>query len=398
MEEVRATAHGKILWLGGYTILEKPNLGYVSTVDASIHATVRKYEDNRVTIEASLFGAKVRGKLNTKTGNISINVPEELKLAKTAAQAALMYVLGTGRKITGIHLRTTNDAAFIYRIYKRGAAISKGGLGSSAAVTVATIAAILKAFDVDPHENEALHKLAQISHSVATGKIGSGYDIAAATYGDIIYSRYSPSILENFPKDFDVNEVFKMVSKRWDYSVAKLPLPEIFEVAVAKFARKSAITTAMVGSVNKFKNENPEAYGMFIGMINKETLTAISTLEKINKFIDVEANVQLFKTAFNKSRLFTKTLGVMAEVEIEPDDATRLIDKTVENGAFVARLPGSGGYDSIAAIVMKGEKSKEIKKVLKFWGSIPYLQVMDVKKNYSSFETETRKLSILHFR
>ena len=109
--------------------------------------------------------------------------------------------------------------------------VSKTGMGSSAALTTSLVGALLKfqycpfrwpsawlarlgriqlyLLVLRPTRRSAQHKqykqrrrkglvhnLAQVAHSVAQGKIGSGFDVAAAVYGTQTYSRFSSSILD----------------------------------------------------------------------------------------------------------------------------------------------------------------------------------------------------------
>ena len=42
-----------------------------------------------------------------------------------------------------------------------------------------------------------IHNLAQAAHCAAQGKVGSGFDVAAAVYGSCLYRRFTPAILES---------------------------------------------------------------------------------------------------------------------------------------------------------------------------------------------------------
>ena len=65
---VDAKAPGKVLWLGGYSVLEKPNIGYVTAIDAHVHANVNLLEgSNKVHIKAPDLGIDVSG--GFKSGN-----------------------------------------------------------------------------------------------------------------------------------------------------------------------------------------------------------------------------------------------------------------------------------------------------------------------------------------
>lgn len=101
--------------------------------------------------------------------------------------------------------------------------VSKTGLGSSAALTASVVAALIRygrkrllmqqqqltATDSDslkkedddiPTLVESIHRVAQCSHCVAQGKIGSGFDVYTACYGTCAYSRFAASRIEPLMK------------------------------------------------------------------------------------------------------------------------------------------------------------------------------------------------------
>jgi phosphomevalonate kinase len=105
----------------------------------------------------------------------------------------------------------------------------KTGLGSSAALVTAFIGALLthylpsSAFTLSsPSGQSKLHNLAQAAHCAAQGKVGSGFDVAAAVYGTCIYRRFSPSILSSLGDPGSpgfstrVRNVVDDDEKRWD--------------------------------------------------------------------------------------------------------------------------------------------------------------------------------------
>ena len=81
--------------------------------------------------------------------------------------------------------------------------LHKTGLGSSATLTTSLIGCLLRYFfvpSVPPCRRplSLLHNLSQISHCLSQGKIGSGFDVAAAVHGSIAYRRFSPEPLSSF--------------------------------------------------------------------------------------------------------------------------------------------------------------------------------------------------------
>ncbi len=372
--KIHSKAPGKVLWLGGYSVLEKPNTSLVTTVDAYVHAFIKPNRNGYVKIKAPQHSEIVTGNIDPISGAIQIMLPSELKLLKTSLEVATMYSRALGVNTHGFDIETKSDDQIAFKVIGPEKKIVKSGLGSSAAVTVASISAVLKYNQIDATKEE-IHKLAQLAHSIATGKVGSGFDIAAATFGSISYSRYSPDLIVNFPKEYSGEDIVKIVKKKWDYNISKVELPSLFSPLIANFSGESAITTSMVGRVNEFKAKNPNKYGEIMGRIDIENQKAINTLKEL---INEEQQDLLlkFRDGFDKGRILTKELGKLSKVEIEPDDCTKLIERSVENGAFVSKLPGSGGKDSIAALCLNIQLLKKLKK---FWTVTPGLEILDIR-------------------
>lgn len=91
--------------------------------------------------------------------------------------------------------------------------VAKTGLGSSAALSSSLVGSLLQYFGVIHLESESasrkdrayIHNIAQFAHSLAQGKIGSGFDVAAAVYGSQIYNRFDPQLLEAVLKHYQPN-------------------------------------------------------------------------------------------------------------------------------------------------------------------------------------------------
>ena len=91
----------------------------------------------------------------------------------------------------------------------RLADVHKTGLGSSAALITSLTAALLLhlgAFAPDSFAKAGgtegasagralAHNLAQYVHCLAQGKVGSGFDVAAAVFGSQLYTRFDPAVL-----------------------------------------------------------------------------------------------------------------------------------------------------------------------------------------------------------
>ncbi len=369
--DTNARAPGKILWLGGYSVLERPNVSYVTSVTAYVNAHIHENYGSNVDLAAPQLNRRANGTIDLASGRISAEVPEELVLMKTAAEVAARYVASLGIGLRGFRVTANNDSPFSYTI--TAGKIAKSGLGSSAAVAVATIGAILKAFGADSKENDALHKLAQTAHSIATGKVGSGFDVAAATYGSVIYARYTAEIVQSLPADYSNQQLLELVKKEWDYSIEPFSMPEGLRLSFANFTGESMTTTKAVGSVSDFKKRDPDAYSKLMEEINAENVKAIAALKAVSKG-DAGAYDE-FGLAFDAGRAMTKRLGESSGVSIEPDDCTALIDESKSNGAFVAKLPGAGGKDAIAALSRDADSKGRLER---FWRGRSELKIQDI--------------------
>jgi phosphomevalonate kinase len=378
--DITGKAPGKILWLGGYSILERPNIGFVTAVDAYVSANVKSIDGNLIVIDAPQLKARASGTIDLDSGVLSIEVPKELVLLKTAIEVASRYVAGLGIRLQGMQITTRNDPAFSYTITE--GKIAKSGLGSSAAVTVASVGTVLKAYGVDTSADDALHKLSQTAHSIATGKVGSGFDIAAATHGTILYTRYSPGIVKDFPAAYQNSELQGLIKRNWDCVIEKFNLPGRFNLMFANFVGEGMITTAAVGSVSKFKEKEPARYKELVDAINAENVKAVQALRAMSKGENIDSSMNAFKDAFNKGRILTKQLGILSDVSVEDDDLTRLIEESVENGAFVAKLPGAGGRDSIAALILDEQSRRRLED---FWSKRKEIQILKINAEEGGF-------------
>ncbi|MGC8923663.1 MAG: hypothetical protein ACP5H8_00510 [Candidatus Micrarchaeia archaeon] len=386
-----ASAPGKILWIGGYSVLERPNVSFVTGVNKRVYARVETSKENKIVFDLPQFRLKLEGRIDNEKIVFDKQLSEQeasvIKFVKIATETCIKYLKGKGKRIIGFKLTTISDPAFSVEG-------SKAGLGSSAAVTTATVGAILQAygFKIDK-SRELIHKIAQFAHSKAQGKVGSGFDVAASTYGGHSYVRYSPSIINDVSDDPTIEQVVSVIDKKWDYLVQQLELPPKFVPVIGNFIGESASTSAMVKQVNAFKEAQPEQYKQLMIELNGANQLAIAALSEINKLskqnpekyglvLKVASKKRKsrlteglkndlkvfndFREAFDKGRLLTKKLGELSGAPIEPSEYSELIEDTKKNGAFVAKLPGAGGGDAIAAICLS-KRSK--KKVEDFWRS-----------------------------
>jgi phosphomevalonate kinase len=270
----------------------------------------------------------------------------------------------------------------------------KTGLGSSAALVTAFTGAVLShylpssSFDItSPSGQERLHNLAQAAHCAAQGKVGSGFDVAAAVYGTCIYRRFSPSILSNlgdagsqaFSKK--VQEVVENTSTLstdgvWDTEIRKdqVRIPEGMTLVMCDVDCGSQ-TVGMVKKVLEWRKSEPEASKSLWDALNAENENlAIKLGEGVAE--DISASL-------NKIRGYIREMGEKSGVPIEPAEQTVLLDSLAAvDGVAGGVVPGAGGYDAVALLIKDDATTiNTVKAFLKKWSTTnnTNVKLLDVK-------------------
>ncbi|CAA0835743.1 GHMP kinase family protein [Striga hermonthica] len=403
-----ASAPGKVLMTGGYLILERPNAGIVLSTNARFYAIVKPlYEDLKpdswawacsdVKLTSPQMGRETMYKLSLKhlqlqcvSSSDSRNpfVEYALQYAIAAAHATFdntkkeelhkLLLLGLDITILGC------NEFYSYRnqIEARGLPLSpdslaslppftsitfnaeesseqkskpevaKTGLGSSAAMATAVVAALLHYLgvvklslensslpeDQVSKELDVVHIIAQTAHCIAQGKVGSGFDVSSAVYGSQKYIRFSPEVLssaQDVARGLSIQEVIEDVLKaNWDHKRTNFQLPPMMMSLWAE------------GAVGPYQ------------------------IEVIKALLGARDSMLSIRTTMRK-------LGGTAGIPIEPESQTSLLDTTMNTkGVLLAGIPGAGGFDAVFAITLGASSSN----VVKVWSSLNVLALL-VREN-----------------
>lgn len=273
---------------------------------------------------------------------------------------------------SGSEMPTTTDRFLDFNVPLHEA--HKTGLGSSAALVTAFTTAIVAHYapraivDVSSaQEKPRLHNLAQAAHCAAQGKIGSGFDVAAAVYGSCVYRRFSPSILEGLG-DLGVEgfstRLRRIVedtdpTRKWDVNIDKR-----FAAIVPRNVRLvmcdvdcGSETVGMVKNVLSWRKAKPE-----------EALLLWETLQKGNEDLATELENLALKPAHSSGdydnireviltiRSLIREMSLKSGVPIEPVVQTELINSCCQLPGVVGGIvPGAGGFDAVALLVENKE-------------------------------------------
>lgn len=291
------SAPGKVLWIGSYSVVFG-GISHVIAIDKRVRCEIKKSE---ATIFETSYGTFV-GK-----GNELI-------------QSVIQVVENAFRtKLPPFHVKLINDSEF--QINGK-----KTGLGSSSASTVALTACIYY-FLYNEINKDVIYRLSQKANYIRQKGIGSGFDIASAVYGSIVYKRFT-----------DIEKVDSEIKplKIGKYDMILGFIGESFNTvnSVAKFVEKS--------SNDEFKK--------MMSYIDKENTMAIRLLER-GKIDEATEHVKLARKLLNS--LAERVVGI----EIENEKIRKLIS-LAEDEALIALSPGAGG-ESVFAIGENLDKVRE---------------------------------------
>lgn len=236
--------------------------------------------------------------------------------------------------------------------------VAKVGFGSSAAIVVSTVAAVLKfhGFSIASlKEKELIYKLSCIAHYLAQGKLGSSFDVAASTYGGML-------VYQKPDMDFVLNKLNKktkikdLVEMDWPYFKAEnIVRPKKFCLSIG-FVGYSASTKELVLKIKDFKKNNSKKYDEIISKIKKITIDLIDAI----KNEDEKEIINLLK----KNRVLLKELNDESKNNLETKELKLLADiANLNKGA--GKFSGAGGGDCGIAISFDKEIQKNIENAWK---------------------------------
>ncbi|KAJ3190336.1 phosphomevalonate kinase [Gaertneriomyces sp. JEL0708] len=463
------SAPGKVLLTGGYLVLDRAYKGLVVATDSRFYVSVTPKADGgsvrnepRITVISPQF---TDGKWEydvsrqpTDEGHVYDIRPVNSQVRNRYVECALLHPLNLASALSGdvesmlLHgldvvivgsndfysqreqlarrsLPLNHDALATLppfcSTYSDIANVHKTGLGSSAAMITSLVGALLSHFKVvslptgskgiltneETFGLKLVHNTAQFCHCLAQGKIGSGFDVSAAVFGNHAYRRFSPIILDpllkaagaqnsSLPlKDMREALVPSTSESCWDSEVAQFSLPLGFSLLLADIDAGSS-TPKLVSSVLQWRKSKPEEALDLWTQLNAENsavekyLRELSRLAAVNpsgyetiladcsktiasKWQDIPVREELalihsmfckLYNAFQAVRKHLRTMSTEADVPIEPAEQTRLLDACMDvPGIVLAGVPGAGGYDAIFCVAISKQARLTVQRTWETW-------------------------------
>lgn len=258
--------------------------------------------------------------------------------------------------------------------------VPKTGLGSSAALVASIVAAMValstKNANVDVN---LVHNLAQTAHCIAQGKVGSGFDVATAVFGSILYSRFSPKCI--LPSTEDHSAVKHAIDAVWDMKTSSVLLPSSVSVLMGDVQQGSE-TPGMVRQVLKWKEENPDqSLALFSALNNANQSLAASLAAKAS------VNSAEVSKCIAEVRKNLQKLTALSNVPIEPSEQTKLLDTaSAVPGVLGGVVPGAGGHDAVCVLV--NTESRALPDVLTDLNKIEGVEWMQLQVEAAGLRSE----------
>ncbi|MBU1085204.1 MAG: mevalonate kinase [Candidatus Beckwithbacteria bacterium] len=301
MNKIKVSTPGKLMLFGEHSVVyNRPCI--VTAVDQRFEVIVERIEGKEMIVQAPGVGIYDYRKDIDKLGETRIT--KELRFVEVVVRE--FYKKHTNG---GIKIETSNHFS------------SEHGFGSSAAVTVGLSKALHEMFSIKMSNKQLFDFCYEVVLQVQG--VGSGFDVAAALYGGLVYFVTGGKKIEKF-------------------QVRNLEF-------VVGYTGIKADTPTLVRQVGEMKRQHSNRVKKWFDEITLIVEEAKVSLESR----DWERVGELM----NKNQEILHRLGV-SSVELD-----RLIKASREAGAFGAKLSGAGGGDCMIAVVSK-EKREGVEKAI----------------------------------
>ncbi len=284
-ERYKSKVPGKLMLFGEHAVLRR-KMALVCSVDKYMQITLTPRADSIIDISSQLGSLQV-----------------DLNSLKT--ENAFRFVLQTIQ-----HYRSVIDSGFNLSIQSEFP--ENLGLGSSAAVTTATAAAICSWRGLKKNKKELFHDCLGIIQNVQ-GR-GSGADLAASIYGGIVAYQMSPLQITPLEKNYPITAIY---------------------------AGYKTSTVKVIQQVDQFEKKFPKLSKRIFEDMNVCTMLAIDAIEKeqwekVGKLMNIHQG-------------FLDAIGVNDETLSHIIYAIRRSD-----GILGAKISGSGLGDCVIALGRAG--------------------------------------------
>lgn len=331
---------GKLMIAGEYAVLEKNQKCIVAAINKYVEGSIE------CSIKNQLFLPDLKLEdifFEIKDGNVKFSIEDfRLSFLKNSISVVVRFLKENSIELIPFKLSIKSHLDDV-------SSGKKYGLGSSAAIVVATVSSILALHSKEDILNlNIIFKLSAIAHLKTQGN-GSGADIAAGVYGGWLeYSAFDSKWLLNELESSD--KIKDILEKPWrNLIIRKLTPPSELKLAVG-WTKETASTSPMIRKAESFKKETPNIYKEFL----KVSSIVVDNLIKAFNDNSFEDSI----SSLSENRKALKNFGEVAGIPIETKKLTALCSIGERYGS--AKSSGAGGGDCGIAFLKDDYEKQEL--------------------------------------
>lgn len=337
---------------GEYAVLEPNQKAVVAAVNRYVTVYIKPCNLNQLSLPQ--WGLE-HITWEISDGRVQFSVPDSrLRFIENSISVAAEFLQGKSIRICPFQLQIISEL-------DDTATGRKYGLGSSAAVVSAVVAAILSfhRYHKESPILDEIFKLSAIAHLKTQGS-GSGADIAAAVYGGWLeYCAFNVKwILDELEQGKKFTE---LIEKPWLNLLIRQINPPPFLRLVVGWTKEPAATAPMIKSIEYFREDNLDAYNQFL---KKSSAAVDSLLQSFERKDCTEAINSL-----SQNRKALQKLGENAGVTIETEKLRTLCSIAESFGS--GKSSGAGGGDCGIAFLRGDSQLQELYKAWEAAGISP---------------------------
>ena len=340
---ITSKAPGKLFIAGEYAVVESGHGAIVAAV--SRYLTVTIDETTNVGTLTSTQNPDVIVKWTREGDQFCTKGDHPYRLVEEAILVAEQYVRECGTATNALYsLAITSELDDA----KRGI---KYGLGSSGAVVVATIQAILD-FYKTPHTPLLVYKLSVLTN-LRLSQRGSFGDIAASAFRGMVYYT-SPDRSELLVK-LQSQTIKEICDTNWkDLTIERLPEIPDFTLLVG-WTGQVAITDSLIQATEKKRKVATDS-AFYKGFLGKSHAIVQGLQSAWNK-----QNIPALQEGIRANRALLNEFAREMQLEIETPALQTLCDLAEQVGAC-AKTSGAGGGDCGICFTKNETERKQIEK------------------------------------
>ncbi|MTD37523.1 phosphomevalonate kinase [Erwinia sp. CPCC 100877] len=330
---IEVATPGKLFIAGEYAVVEPGHPAIIVAIDQFITVTLEKAEKIGSIQSAQYSSLPVRW--TRKNNELVLDIRENpFHYILAAIRLTEKYAQEQHKTLSFYHLKVTSELD-----NSNG---RKYGLGSSGAVTVATVKALSQFYELQLTEME-IFKLAALAHLAVQGN-GSCGDIAASCFGGwIAFSTFDHHWVRQQQEKATISQ---LLQETWPkLMIQPLNVPKGLRLLIG-WTGSPASTSDLVDQVHLSKETQEKNYQQFLAE-SQRCVEAMITGFKTENILQIQNQIR-------KNRQLLQQLTAITGVTIETPALKELCDLAETfNGA--AKSSGAGGGD--CGIVLFKQKS-----------------------------------------